>query len=414
MALTDTAIRQTKPADKAFKLTDGGGLFLLVQPSGGKLWRMKYRIDGKEKLLSFGAYPEIGLAAARKARAAAREQLAAGTDPSEAKQDAKRAAKIASDNTFEATARAWWAIWRKDKVEGTAQNAIRALELHVFPHIGKKPVATIKPAEILQLLRRIEATGTTETLKRVRARIGEIYIHAIATGIAENNPAEGLHKALTTHQEKRRPALRAADLHEFFVRLDAVRISNMIKAAIRLQVLTFVRPGELRCALWDEFDLEQATWTIPAERDRSRGLTGMKMKEEHIVPLSRQAVEILRELKATSGGHDLLFPNRNGQGRPISDGTVNQALRAMGYEAGQVTGAGFRATATGALLELGYRPDVIDKQLAHRERNQVFAAYSHHAQFMTERRAMMQGWADHLDALRKGAKIIPFPDVANG
>lgn len=414
MPLTDTAIRQAKPADKAFKLTDGGGLFLLVRPSGGKLWRMKYRIDGKEKLLSLGAYPEVGLAAARKARAAAREQLAAGIDPSEAKQDAKRAAKIASDNTFEATARAWWSIWRKDKVDGTAQNALRSLELHVFPHIGKKPISNIKPAEILQLLRRIEATGTTETLKRVRARIGEIYVHAIATGVAESNPAEGLHKALTTHQEKRRPALRAADMHEFFVRLDAVRISNMIKAAIRLQVLTFVRPGELRCALWDEFDLDGATWTIPAERDRSRGLTGMKMKEEHIVPLSRQAVEILRELKATSGGHDLLFPNRNGQGRPISNGTVNQALRAMGYEAGQVTGAGFRATATGALLELGYRPDVIDKQLAHRERNQVFAAYSHHAQFMAERRAMMQGWADHLDALRKGAQIIPFPDVANG
>ena len=308
---------------------------------------------------------------------AAREQIATGSDPSESKKDAKRAAKVATSNSFEAVARAWWAKWRTDRTEGHPR-------------------------------------GTTDMLKRVRARIGEIYIHAIANGLATSNPTEGLHKAVKPHVSQRRPALRMGEIRDFFIRLDAVRLSVPVKLALRLLVLTFVRPGELRCAQWHEFDLDTGLWTVPAERDRSRGLTGMKMREEHMVPLSRQAVAALRELQDHSAGHDLLFPNRNSQGRPISDGTLNKALWAMGYEPGQVTGAGFRATATGALLEMGLRPDIIDRQLAHRERKQVFAAYSHHAQFMAERKAMMQAWADHLDALQKGAKVIPFPGAANG
>lgn len=412
MPLTDTAIRQAKPQDKPYKLTDERGLFLLVQPIGSKLWRFKYRYQGKEKLLALGKYPDVGLAAARKLRDAARERLAADEDPGATRKATRQAAKVAADNTFEATARAWWEKWRTNRTEGTADGAIRSLEIHAFPRIGAMPITAIGPVDVLELLRKIEAKGSTETLKRVRARIGEIFIYAIANGIATSNPAEGLHKAVKPHTSHRRPALRATDLREFFIRLDAVRISVPIKLAIRLLVLTFVRPGELRCAQWPEFDLEADVWTVPAERDRTRGLTGMKMREEHIVPLSRQAVEILRELQDHSGGRDLLFPNRNGQGRPISDGTINSALRAMGYQAQEVTGAGFRATATGALLELGFRPDVIDKQLAHRERKQVFAAYSDHAQFLPERTKMMQAWADHLGALRKDARIIPFPEAA--
>lgn len=414
MPLTDTAIRQAKPKDKPCKLADERGLFLLVQPTGSKLWRFKYRYEGKEKLLALGQYPAVSLAGARKLRDTAREQLAAGQDPGATRKEAKRAARVAAANSFEAVARAWWEKWRTDRTEGTADAAIRALENHVFSRIGDKPIAAVTPIDVLELLRKIEVTGSTEMLKRVRARIGEIFIFAIASGLATSNPAEGLHKAVKAHTEQRRPALRASDLREFFIRLDAVRISQPIKLAIRLLVLTFVRPGELRCAQWPEFDLEAGVWTVPAERDRARGLTGMKMREEHVVPLSRQAAAILRELQDHSGGRDLLFPNRNGQGRPISDGTINSALRAMGYQAQEVTGAGFRATATGALLELGYRPDVIDKQLAHRERKQVFAAYSHHAQFLPERTKMMQAWADHLDALRKGARIIPFPEAAAG
>tara|TARA_R110001583_G_C5671067_1_gene411140 strand:+ start:11392 stop:12636 length:1245 start_codon:yes stop_codon:yes gene_type:complete len=414
MPLTDTAIRQAKAAEKPYKMTDGDGLFLLVQPSGGKLWRFDYRINGKRRTLAIGAYPAVTLAAARKALVGARETLATGVDPSDAKKEAKRAAKVAASNSFEAVTRAWWEKWKSDRTEGTAHAAMRALEMHVFPKIGNKPVTGVKPMDILELLRPLESRGTTDMLKRVRARIGEVYIHAIANGLAISNPCEGLHKAVKPHTSQHRPALRLGEIRDFFIRLEAVRLSVPVKLALRLLVLTFVRPGELRCALWDEFDLDAGVWTVPAERDRTRGLTGMKMKEEHLVPLSRQTVAALRELQNHSAGRDLLFPNRNGQGRPISDGTLNKALWAMGYEPGQVTGAGFRTTATGALLEMGFRPDIIDRQLAHRERKEVFAAYSHHAQFMAERKTMMQAWADHLDVLQRGAKIIPFADVANG
>lgn len=405
MPLTDMAVKQAKPKDKPYKLADDRGLFLLVQPGGSKLWRFKYRHQGKEKLLAIGKYPDIGLAAARKLRDAAREQLALEIDPGAAKKAGKRAARIAAANSFEAVARAWWQNWKGNRTEDTAGAAIRQLEIHVFPHIGDMPIAGVAPADVLELLRKIEAKGTTETLKRVRARIGEIYIFAIANGLAASNPAEGLHKAVKPHQSKHRPALRAGELRDLFVRLDAVRISRPVKIAVNLIVLTFVRPGELRCAQWNEFDLQGATWTVPAKRDRSRGLTGMKMREEHVVPLSAQAVALLRELRDHSGSGDLLFPNRNGKGRPISDGTINSALRAMGYAANAVTGSGFRTTATGALLELGFRADVIDRQLAHRERKQVFAAYSHHAEFAMERRKMMQAWADYVDALKNGALI---------
>ena len=408
MALNDTAVRQAKPADKPRKLADADGMYLLVQPSGAKLWRFDYRFLGKRKTLALGQYPDVPLKAARRALAEAREQLAAGIDPGAARKEAKRAAQIAAANSFEAVARAWWASWKDDRTEGTANGAIRALEIPAFPIIGNRPVTDIVPGDVLDVLRRLEARATTDMLKRVRARIAEIYVYAIANGLATSNPTEGLHKAVKPHTERRRPALRASDLRDFFIRLEAVRISAPIKLALRLLVLTFVRPGELRCAQWDEFDLEGGLWTVPAERDRSRGLTGMKMREEHLVPLSRQAVALLHELQNHTGGRDLLFPNRNGQGRPISDGTLNSALRAMGYQAHEVTGAGFRATATGALLELGFRPDVIDRQLAHRERKQVFAAYSHHAQFMKERKVMMQAWADYLDRLRKGADVIPM------
>nr|MBL8457112.1 tyrosine-type recombinase/integrase [Zoogloeaceae bacterium] len=413
MVLNDIAVRQAKPGEKPRKLADANGMYLLLQPSGVKLWRFDYRFLGKRKTLALGKYPDVSLKSARRALADAREQLAAGIDPGSDRKEAKHAARIAAINSFEAVARAWWAGWKTDRTEGTAAAAIRALENHAFHIIGEKPVADILPADILDVLRRLEARATTDMLKRVRARISEIYVYAIANGLATSNPAEGLHKAVKPHTERHRPALRASDLRGFFIRLEAVRISAPVNLALRLLVLTFVRPGELRCAQWSEFDLDAGLWTVPAERDRNRGLTGMKMREEHRVPLSRQAVALLRELQNLTAGRDLLFPNRNGQGRPISDGTLNSALRAMGYQAHEVTGAGFRATATGALLELGFRPDVIDRQLAHRERKQVFAAYSHHAQFMKERTAMMQAWADYLDRLQKGADVIHLYKTAD-
>jgi len=408
MPLTDTAIKQAKPAEKARKLADADGLYLFITPTGGKLWRYDFRHLGKRKTLALGAYPAVTLAAARKAHQEAREALSMGEDPTATRKTEKRAARAAADNAFETIARAWHKSKAPTLTEGTARAVLRSFELHVFPHIGRMPLTSIKPADVLAVLRKLEGRGTTDTLKRVRARISDVFLHAIATGAAESNPAAGLHKAVTPHKETHRPALAAGELRDFFIRLEAVRITVPVKIAIRLQVLTFVRPGELRCAKWEEFDLDTGTWLIPAERDRSRGLTGMKMKADHTVPLSAQALELLRQLRDYTGASDLLFPNRNRPSHPMSDNTVNSALRAMGYEAGQVTGSGFRATATGALLELGFKPDVIDRQLSHLERKQVFGAYSHQAQYMAERRTMMQAWADHLDALRSGAKIIPI------
>ncbi|MGE0012325.1 MAG: tyrosine-type recombinase/integrase, partial [Azoarcus sp.] len=225
MAITDTAIRLSRPSDKAFKLSDGNGLVLIIQPAGSKLWRFNYRFNGRQKTLALGKYPDVSLASARRRRDAARAQVAEGIDPGEAKKERKRADKVAAANSFEAVARAWWEKWRTDRTEGTAHATIRALEIHVFPHIGDKPISTINPIDILELLRPLEARGTTDMLKRVRARIGEIYIHAIANGLAKNNPAEGLHKAVKPHTTKHRPALRVSDLREFSIRLDAVRLS---------------------------------------------------------------------------------------------------------------------------------------------------------------------------------------------
>ena len=409
MPLTDTAIRKAKPGEKPYKLADEKGLFLLVGVKPAALyWRMKYRFAGKEKLLALGVYPEISLKAARQKRDEARRLLDAGTDPAEARRVEKIARKVAAASSFEAVAREWHEKKRHEWVETYAAKVLTSLEQDLFPTLGRRPIAEISSAELLAVLRKIEARGALETLKRVRQRANDIFLHAIATGCAENNPAAGLHKAVKTAPVTHRPALYPADLREFFIRLDAVRVSRMIKNAVRLLVLTFLRPGELRGARWAEIDLQAGVWVVPAERDRSRGLVGMKMKEMHTVSLSSQAVDVLKDLHEITGHRDLVFPNRNDPRRPMSDGTVNSALRAMGYAGDEVTGSGFRATATGALLELGWRPEVIDRQLAHRERKEVFGAYSHQAEYLAERRKMMQQWADWLDQVKSGANVVPI------
>lgn len=408
MALTDTEIRKAKQEDASRKLADEKGLYLLVTASGSKLWRMNYRYAGKYKTLALGVYPEVSLKQARDRRDEARKVLAEGIDPSAARQEVKRVRRIAAENTFEAIARAWFETRHRQVVSDHAKRIQASLENDVFPEIGKLPITEVKPSDVLSLLRKVEARGALDTVKRLRQRISDVFIFAIAAGLATINPAAGLHKAVAHQKATHRPALLASDLRDFFMKLEVVRISQPIKAALRLLVLTFVRPGELRGACWSEFDLEVGTWIIPAERDRSRGLVGMKMKEAHTVPLAPQAVTVLKELQAHSGHGELVFPNRNDHQRPISNGTLNSALRAMGYAADQVTGHGFRSTATGALLELGWRPEVIDRQLAHRERNQVFGAYAHTAQYLKERRAMMESWANYVDSLCKGAEVIPI------
>lgn len=409
MPLTDVAVRTARPTDKPLKLADGRGLFLYVSPTGGKLWRLKYRVDGKEKLLSFGKYPQVSLKEARARCAAAHDLLAEGTDPGVKRKAEAAARKLAGANSFEAVARLWFAKQKPSLVATYAEKIIRSLEVDAFPVIGKRPINEIRPPEVLAMLRKVEARGALETLKRVRQRCADVFTFAIASGLREaENPVTGLEKTLKTARATHRASLPARELPEFFIRLDAARISLPVKLAVRLALLTFLRPGELRCARWQEIDLDAGNWNVPAERDRQRGLIGMKMKESHLVPLSRQAVDVFRQLQDYSGGHDLVWPNRNDPRRPISDGTINSALRAMGYGAAEVSGHGFRATAASALAEMGFRKEVIDRQLSHRERNQVLAAYVHQAEYEEERRRMMQHWADCLDAWKTGAKIVPL------
>lgn len=433
MGLTDTAIRNAKPGlkplkdgkgtplkapdgkvlveptEKAYTLADEKGLYLQITPAGSKLWRLKYRFGGKEKLLALGEYPQLSLAEARDHRDQARKLLAAGTDPGEHKKAMKLAKAAEAANSFEAVARQWHAKVKAGLVPEYADKVLRSLELDVFPVIGRRPVAEIRPPEMLAMLRKIEARGALETLKRVRQRCADVFTFAIACGLRESeNPVTGLEKTLQTAKVRHHPALHVRQLPDFFLRLEIVRVSEPVKLAIRLAVLLFLRPGELRSARWQEIDLDSATWIVPGERDRKRGMTGMKMKEAHVVPLSGQAVEIFRRLQPYSSSGELVFPNRNDPTRPMSDGTVNSALRAMGYAGDEVTGHGFRATAASALAEMGFRKEVIDRQLAHKERNQVLSAYMHQAEYLEERRQLMQTWADYLDSLTNGAKVIPL------
>lgn len=408
MALTDLACRKAAPKEKTYQLAAGGGLYLEVTSAGGKYWRYKYRFLGRHKRLALGVYPHVSLKEAERRRDDARRLIEDGRDPLGERKTRKALIALANASTFEAIAQEWFANKRHELVAGYADKIIRSLEVDVFPSIGFRPIAEITAAEVLAVLRKVEARGATETLKRVRQRICDVFLYAIATGRTDSNPAGGLYKAVKVHKAKRRAALHARELRDFFIRLEIARISRPVRSALKLLLLTFLRPAELRGARWCEIDLEKAEWVVPGERDRARGLLGMKMKEAHIVPLSRQAVAIFRELHELDGQGELVFPNRNDPTRPISDGTLNSALRALGYTNEQVTGHGFRTTATSALIELGFRREVIDRQLSHRERNQVFGAYSHMAEFLAERRKLMQTWADYVDAIRTDSNVIPI------
>lgn len=410
--LNDTQCKQAKAGEKPLKLSDEKGLYLLVSATGAKYWRMDYRFAGKRKTLALGVYPETPLKLARQKRDEARRLLDEGSDPSEARRAEKIARKVAADSSFEAVGREWYEKQKGGWVASYAAKVLTSLEKDLFPSLGRRPIADISAAEMLATLKKVEARGALETLKRVRQRASDIFLYAIATDRVENNPVSGLEKALKTAPVKHRPALRSTGMHEFFIRLDACSITALVKHAIRLLVFTFLRPGELRGACWEEIDLDAGIWIIPAERDRVRGLVGMKMKEAHTMLLPTQAVDVLREMRNLTDGRGLVFPNRNDPMRSISDGTINSALRAMGYAGNEVTGAGFRTTATGVLLEMGWRPEIIDRQLAHRERKEVFGAYSHQAEYLPERRKMMQQWADWLDSAKSGAKVIPLHGAA--
>jgi integrase len=397
--LSETKIRTTKAQSKEYKLFDGGGMFLLVTTSGGKLWHFKYRLDGKEKKLSLGTYPEVSLLEARQRREDARKLLANGIDPG-AVRKAQKQAKEEDNETFEVIAREWHDKFKPTWAESHSARVLSRLEQNVFPHIGNRPIKKIKAHELLSVLRRIEARGILHSAHNIRGICGQIFRYAVATGRAESDPAAALRGALPPAKTVNRAALtdpsRVGDLLRAIY---SYRGSFVVQSALKFAPLVFVRPGELRKAEWTEVDFEKEEWNIPPEK--------MKMRQPHLVPLSKQAIKILAELKKLTGNGKYVFPGRTSQ-RPMSDNAILAALRYLGFEKTEMTGHGFRAMARTLLDEvLQVRPDLIEHQLAHAVRDPLGRAYNR-TQHLVERRRMMQTWADYLDGLKAGAKVIPF------
>ncbi len=400
MPLTDTVIRKAKPGPKPLRLFDAGGLYLEVAPSGGKWWRLKYRFAEKEKRLSLGVYPEVSLKEARGKRDDARRLLANGIDPSAQRQASKSALVEHATNSFETVAREWFAKFSQGWVESHSDKIIRRLERDVFPWIGARPVNSITAAELLTALRRIESRGALETAHRAMQNCGQVFRYAVATGRAERDPTADLRGALPPVKEKHHASVKDPKAIGALLRaIDGYQGLLITKCALRLAPLLFVRPGELRKGEWTELNLDGAEWRIPAAR--------MKMRAQHIVPLSTQAVAILRELHALTGARRYVFPGARTNGRPMSENTVNAGLRRLGYTKDEMTGHGFRSIASTLLNEQGWHRDAIERQLAHAERNNIRAAYNF-AEHLPERRKMMQAWADYLDGLRAGAYVIPL------
>lgn len=406
MALTDTAIRNAKPADKPRRLFDGGGLYLEVSPAGGKWWRLKYRHGGKEKRLSLGTYPDTGLADARAKREGARKLLAAGVDPGEQRKAEKAAGEERAANSFEVIAREWHRKQSATWVELHASRIMLRLENDIFPWLGAKPVVSITAKELLATVNRIVDRGAVESAHRVLQNCGQVFRYAIATGRAERNPAADLRDALPPVKPTHHASLTdPAKVGELLRAMDGYAGSFVTRCALQLAPLLFVRPGELRQAEWAEMDLDAAEWNIPAEK--------MKMREPHLVPLPPQAIAILRELHKLTGTGRYLFPSARSRQRPMSNNAVNAALRRMGYDKDTMTGHGFRAMARTILDEvLHVRPDYIEHQLAHAVRDPNGRAYNRTAH-LPERRKMMEQWAAYLDTLKAGGNVITMQRKAS-
>lgn len=404
MALTDKTIRAAKHGDKPVRLFDGGGLYLELAPNGGKWWRLKYRHAGKEKRLSLGVYPHVGLKQARERRDEAKKLLANGVDPSEQRKAHRAAVTERAANSFEAVAREWFASFSPKWVKGHSDKILRRLEHNVYPHIGGRPIAEITSKEMLAMLRKIEDRKAIETAHRTKQNCSQVFRYAVATGRADRDPTVELRGALAPARERHHPSITDPKAIGALLRaLDGYSGALVTKCAIRLAPLTFVRPGELRRAEWSEFNLDKAEWRIPAER--------MKMREQHIVPLSKQAIAVLRELQPLTSRGRYVFPGARTNGRPMSENTVNAALRRLNYGSDQMTGHGFRSMASTHLNEQGWNRDAIERQLAHAERDDVRAAYNF-AEHLPERRRMMQAWADYLDGLRVGASVTAIKKAA--
>ncbi|EHK1245458.1 integrase arm-type DNA-binding domain-containing protein [Escherichia coli] len=410
MALTDAKIRAAKPTDKAYKLTDGAGMFLLVHPNGSRYWRLRYRILGKEKTLALGVYPEVSLSEARTKRDEARKLISEGIDPCEQ----KRAKKVVPDLqlSFEHIARRWHAS-NKQWAQSHSDKVLKSLETHVFPFIGNRDITTLSTPDLLIPVRAAEAKQIYEIASRLQQRISAVMRYAVQSGIITYNPALDMAGALTTVKRQHRPALALNRISELLERLDAYRGQPLTRQATKLTLLIFIRSSELRFARWSEIDFKKAMWTIPPERKPIEGVKyshrGSKMRTEHLVPLSTQAVNILKQIHTISGEHELIFTGDHNPWKPMSENTVNNALRLMGYDTKvDVCGHGFRAMACSSLIESGlWSRDAVERQMSHMERNTVRAAYIHKAEHLDERKLMLQWWADFLDANREQS-VSPF------
>ncbi|EFO4074889.1 integrase, partial [Escherichia coli] len=375
MPLNDMQIRRAKPEAKAYTLGDGQGLSLLVEPNGSKSWRFRYRYAGKPKMISLGVYPTITLAEARARRDEARKIVAEGKNPSEVRKEQKLALRIQSENAFEKIAREWHQMKSAKWSAGYASDIIEAFQNDIFPYVGTRPVGEIKPLELLNVLRKIEKRGALEKMRKVRQRCSEVFRYAIATGRAEFNPAADLSSALEVHKSNHFPFLKSDEIPDFLRALDSYAGSRLVQIATKLLMVTGVRTIELRAALWQEFDLDNAIWEIPAER--------MKMRRPHLVPLSTQALGFLNELKSMTGNYRYVFPGRNDPNKPMSEASVNQLIKRIGY-AGKLTGHGFRHTLSTILHENGFNTAWIEMQLAHVDKNTIRGVYNH-AQYIEDR-----------------------------
>lgn len=403
MPLTAISIRNARPGSTAKRIYDTGGLYLEVAPAGGRWWRFAYRFGGKRKLISLGTYPDTSLVAARERRDEARRLLASGVDPSAHRKAAKREALVRDANSFEAVAREWYEKQARRWSGIHASNVLHRLEAYLFPDLGIRPISEIEPPELLAAVRKLEERGVHDVAHRTLGTAGQVFCYAVSAGRCARDPSRDIRNALTRHVGANQAAIKPEEMPALLHAIDryadqgGIGGERQTALGLRLLCLTFVRTNELIRAGWDEIrglDGAAPTWEVPAER--------MKMRQAHIVPLSKQAVAILKELRGMTGDSRYILPGRNPD-KPISNNTLLFALYRMGYK-GRMTGHGFRAVASSALNEAGFRPDVIERQLAHKQPNKVRAAYDR-AEHLPERRTMMQQWADMVDAYARGEDV---------
>ncbi len=401
--LADVSVKNAKSKEKPYKLADGGGMYLLVTTKGQKWWRLDYRLNGKRKTLSLGVYPDVKLKKARKRRDEARDQIADGLDPSKARKEKKAAHEDA--DTFKTVAEEWRKKYSPKWTPTYAEDIYARLSKYVYPWLGNNTVDAITPSDLLRVLRRVEDKGALETAHKLRRHCGQIFRYAIVTGRADRDPSQDLKGALTPVKTRHFASITdPKKIGELLRAIDRYKGNIVTRCALKFAPLVFVRPGELRKAEWEEIDLDSAEWRIPADK--------MKMDRPHVVPLSIQALEILKELQPLTGAWRYVFPSVRTRHRPMSENTLNNALGNMGYSGNDMVAHGFRSMASTRLNEMGWNRDAIERQLAHVEGNAVRAAYNY-AEHLEERQRMLQAWADYLDGLRSGAEVVALRAAAS-